>query len=87
MYTRAELIALAQAYLAATGMTPAALSRAVMGRHNSKLFERLFAGADCLLRSAEIAAQWFDHNWPPGVAWPLRRRIRFRNVTALRRSG
>lgn len=87
MYTRDELILLARLYVAAKGITVAALSREVMGPPNSKFFAGLFAGGDCLVSSVEKASRWFNRNWPADVSWPLGRRPRFPSVTALRRSG
>jgi len=74
MYSRAELITLAEHYLAATGIAHSTLSERVTGQ--GKLFGRLLAGDDCTMRSAEAASLWFDLNWPAEVAWPKEMRPR-----------
>jgi hypothetical protein len=68
MYSTAQLVILARAYLAATGIAESTLGVHVAG--NDKLFTRLLVGCDCTARSAEAASDWFDLNWPPWLAWP-----------------
>lgn len=74
MYTRAQLVKLARAYMAGTGATSSGLSR-LIGRH-TKLIARLLSGDECMMSSAELASEWFSGstgdvpNWPFAVPWP-----------------
>jgi hypothetical protein len=76
MYSRAELIILAKAYIDLTGIAVSTLSTRACG--NDKTFSRLFEGLDCTARTVERASNWFDVNWPTGP-WPAevipRRRV------------
>jgi hypothetical protein len=77
MYSRRELVILARAYLAASGMAASTLGIKAAG--NDRLFIRLFKGLDCKASSAERASLWFEANWPPGelLPWPAEvRRLR-----------
>jgi hypothetical protein len=77
MYSRRELVILARAYVAASGMAPSTLGIKAAG--NDRLFIRLFAGLDCKASSAERASLWFEKNWPPAglLEWPAEvRRLR-----------
>jgi hypothetical protein len=79
MYSRRDLVILARAYLAASGMAPSTLGIKAAG--NDRLFIRLFAGLDCKASSAERASLWFEANWPPAglLEWPGEvRRLRCR---------
>jgi hypothetical protein len=67
-YERSELIPLAQAYMAESGWAASRLSREIVG--HDKLFQRLFAGDDCLSESARIASRWFEDHWPYHLPWP-----------------
>lgn len=66
MYTVAELVLLARAYLAATGMAQSTLGKLAAG--NDRLFIRLFEGFDCRADNAERASAWFNAN--AGDWWP-----------------
>jgi len=68
MYSRRELVFLARAYLAASGMAASTLG--IHAARNDRLFIRLFEGLDCKASSAEAASLWFDANWPFGLEWP-----------------
>jgi len=68
MYSVAELILLARAYLEAFEMAPSALGTMICG--NDKLFIGLFEGRDCTAKSAERASEFFDINWPVWLEWP-----------------
>jgi hypothetical protein len=76
MYSRRDLVILARAYLAASGMAPSTLG--IKAAANDRLFIRLFAGLDCKASSAERASLWFEANWPTGfLEWPIEvRRLR-----------
>jgi hypothetical protein len=76
MYSTAELVILAKAYLEATGIAPSTLGTRVA--NNDKLFIRLIAGLDCTARNAERASRYFDETWPVWLPWPeeVRRRRR-----------
>jgi hypothetical protein len=84
MYSRRELVILAKAYLAATGMAASTLGTRAAG--NDRLFIRLLEGRDCKASSAEAASLWFEQNWPAGdlLRWPVEVR-RLRLVAANRR--
>lgn len=68
MYTVKELVILAKAYQAATGMKHSRLSK-LAGRNN-RFFERLYAGGGCHSDNLEYASQWFRDHWPDNVPWP-----------------
>jgi hypothetical protein len=79
MYSTADLIILAKAYLALSGCAESTLSVHAFG--NDKTLPRLLAGFDCTARTVERASTWFDSNWPLGLAWPrevVRRRDELR---------
>lgn len=80
MYSTAELIILAKAYLAWSDIAESTLSIHAVG--NDKMFTRLFAGLDCTARSAERASMWFDTHWPLGLAWPTEVEARRRQPRA-----
>jgi hypothetical protein len=67
-YERSELIRLAQAFLAESGVAASRLSREIVG--HDKFFGRLFAGDDCVSESGRIASRWFEDNWPFHLPWP-----------------
>ena len=70
MFTRAELIILARAYLAHRGGSPAALGAKAVG--NNRFFELLLSGKDCYASNLERASEFFIENWPYGeLIWPL----------------
>lgn len=67
MYTVAELVLLARAYIAATGTSASTLGQ--KAANNDRVFNRLFEGYDCRAETAERASAWFnehDGNW-----WPI----------------
>lgn len=66
MYTTAELVLLARAYLAHTGMPPSNLGK--LAADNDRLFIRLFEGFDCRADTAERASAWFNAH--AGEWWP-----------------
>jgi hypothetical protein len=80
MYSRRELVILARAYLAASGIAASTLGITAAG--NDRLFIRLFKGLDCKASTAERASLWFEANWPPQgiLEWPAEvRRLRLGN--------
>jgi len=68
MYSRLELRILAEAYMAATHTSAAALGARVAD--NNKFIKGLLAGRDITATNAERASLWFQTNWPGGVPWP-----------------
>lgn len=68
MYSAPELVILAKAYLAATGVVESTLSKHAAG--NDKTVSRLILGFDCTARIALKMSRWFDANWPITVEWP-----------------
>lgn len=71
MYRPDEIIRLAQAYGEHYGWTLSRVSREVFGRQNFQTFPRMAAGKGCRSVNLEIASEFFDTGWPPGVPWPL----------------
>jgi hypothetical protein len=70
MYRRSELKRLAEAYLAATGITANALSNRISCQSNNRLIGRLLDGHGIGGRSIEAASDFFAREWPHDVAWP-----------------
>ena len=68
MYTVAELVLLARAYLAWSGITASRLG--VLAAGNDRLFNRLFEGFDCRADACERASAWFNRH--AGDWWPAR---------------
>jgi hypothetical protein len=68
MYSTAELVVLAQAYIAWADISISRMGE--LAANNDKLFHRLFAGLDCYASSAERASRWFHENWPDQLPWP-----------------
>lgn len=68
IYGSDELLTLAVAYRAATGLPLSTLGRKVAG--NPNLFTRLELGRTCRADSAEQATGWFVENWPAEAPWP-----------------
>lgn len=69
-FSTIQLLALADAYCAATGDTLHALSGRVSDKDNHKLFGRLKEGRGCSAEYLERASLWFVEHWPADVAWP-----------------
>ena len=67
--TAAEILILARAYAAGTGLALSAVSKKATAT-NDKLFDRLAAGRGANILTIERAAGWFHRNWPPDVPWP-----------------
>jgi hypothetical protein len=68
MYSRAELVRLAQTFCECTGIALSTLGTRATG--NDKIFVNLVAGGDCRASAAERASLWFAAHWPKGLAWP-----------------
>lgn len=64
----ANILALANAFCAATGMSRSRLSTIVF--NDGKKIDLLAAGADLYSGRAESAVRWFSDNWPERTAWP-----------------
>jgi hypothetical protein len=68
MDAKPTLIATADAWCAATGMSKARLATLVV--NDGKFFARLDAGGSCTLRTFERAMRWFSTHWPEAATWP-----------------
>ena len=68
--TAHELLRLAQAYSAATGIGLSTIARTACGTSNNKLFRRIEGGLGVSTKSVERAAVWFAENWPETAEWP-----------------
>jgi hypothetical protein len=68
VYSAPELVILAKAFIAATGVVESTLSRHAAG--NDKTVSRMLLGYDCTARTAETMSRWFDANWPITLEWP-----------------
>lgn len=67
MYTVSELVLLARAYIAATGISASRLG--ILAAAHDRLFIRLFEGYDCRADMVERASRWFDAQYDPSW-WP-----------------
>jgi hypothetical protein len=70
MYRIADLRRLSEAYMAATGTAATTLSRRISPTHN-RIITNLMLGLDITGKYVELTSDFFDENWPAGVAWPL----------------
>ena len=68
MFTRRELLTLAEALSGYTGMQLSTLGTRIVG--NDKLFIGIAEGRDCLMAPAEKASEYFDGCWPVDLPWP-----------------
>lgn len=68
MITIAKILALADAYMAATGVRETTVGLRVM--NDSKGIRRLREGRDIGVRNAEKVIKWFSDNWPDDHPWP-----------------
>lgn len=65
----AHLLALADAYLVATGASSATISERAGG--DWQFFDKIRDGRlNWRIRTYDRAVEWFSANWPPGIAWP-----------------
>lgn len=63
-----HIIALSDAWLAATGLRETTLSNRLFGE--SKKLALLRAGFDLTTSRYRMALQWFADNWPDDADWP-----------------
>lgn len=63
-----QLLTVARAYGAATGLELSQVSWRVLG--DTKKLGALEQGADIQVGRFERAMQWFSDNWPSQVEWP-----------------
>ncbi len=70
MYRMTELRRLAEAYIAATGVSANALSNQISGQSNNRMIGRLLDGHGMSGPSIEATSDFFERQWPQGVAWP-----------------
>lgn len=68
MSSIANLLAVARAYGAATGLELSQVSWRVMG--DTKKLGALEQGADIQVGRFERTMQWFSDNWPESATWP-----------------
>lgn len=68
MIELAHLLAVADAYKAATSLEDVTVSHRVFG--DSKKLAALRADADITLGRFNAALHWFSANWPEGAEWP-----------------
>lgn len=64
----ADLIAVAEVFCAAKGMSRARLATLIFN-HGAK-FDLIEQGADIGVRTFERAMAWLSANWPEGAEWP-----------------
>lgn len=70
MMTPNELLRVARAYAAATGLQLSTVAVYATGKRYTALFDRIEVGHGISTRSLERAASWFAANWPPDTEWP-----------------
>jgi hypothetical protein len=63
-----NLLAVADAYMASTGVREVTLSHRLFG--DSKKLTALRAGADITVGRFNGAMGWFSENWPDAAGWP-----------------
>jgi hypothetical protein len=64
-----HLVTLADAYMAATGMSSATLSERAGG--DWQFFDKVRDGRlNWRIRTYDRAVGWFSDNWPDGLDWP-----------------
>jgi len=69
MNLRSQLIAVSDAYCAATKLSRARVSTLVLNR--GATLEKLASGeSDINTGTFEKALEWFSARWPDGAAWP-----------------
>ena len=68
MITENELLSIADAYAAATGVSDTTISSRVFD--DGKKLSALREGKDISVRRANSALQWFSDNWPNDAPWP-----------------
>jgi hypothetical protein len=68
LYSRAELVILAQAYCDHTSYAISTLSKKIL--NNDKVLRALVEGRDCEMKNAERLTAWMNENWPDELPWP-----------------
>ncbi|NTT86893.1 hypothetical protein [Tabrizicola fusiformis] len=69
MDTKSALLTLSEAMAAHQGVTHFAISMRLFGKGD--FFKRLSRpGADCRTKTAALALEWFNQNWPADLEWP-----------------
>src|SRR4029434_5533879 len=69
MFSPDNLLRLAQAYSAATGLSYSRISRRIMPS-NDKICARLTSSLGISTRTAVIVGEYFWKNWPENATWP-----------------
>ena len=64
-----DLLKLARAYSAGTGLGLTRISRRV-APGNDKMFQRLASGLGVSTRTATVIESYFRQNWPENAVWP-----------------
>lgn len=65
---RQQLIAAAQAFEAASGMTMPTIGRRAL--NDNTLLARLAAGQGFTVKTYDRLMSWLSQNWPDGTEWP-----------------
>lgn len=68
MSLKQQLLAVTDAYCAATGRSASRVSTLVF--NDGKRIAAIRDGGDLATGRFEHALSWFSNNWPDGVAWP-----------------
>ena len=68
MFTRRELLALAEAIAGYTGMQLSTLGTKIVG--NDKFFLGIAEGRDSSMSAGEKASEYFEGCWPIDLRWP-----------------
>lgn len=68
MILREQLLAVADAYCAARGLSRSRVSTLVFNA--GMTLDRIALGGDLATGSFERAMMWFSENWPVGAVWP-----------------
>ena len=68
MLTADQVLRLAQAYCAISGLSLTTVGRRACD--NDKIFNRLAAGHGANVLAVERAFHWFHENWPSDQPWP-----------------
>lgn len=68
MFTESDILALSDAFAAATGLPETTISSRIFD--DGKRLSAIRGGKGITLRRANEALRWFAANWPDGVEWP-----------------
>lgn len=68
MDLKSDLLAIADRYCDATGMSKARL--ATILANDGKFFDRIEAGGGFTVRRFEDSMRWLSDHWPSEISWP-----------------